>query len=1339
MDTLATIYLVCGLPSNPQCWTLAQPDHSPTHLPGALPRFWRPEVLGNTVSGQEIRPHANHRSSYEAQQVSPPQTARHATHPPSQPRSIVGLDPTPHDAISMAELTIIQTKAIKLAFPREVEVIASNVQPSSTTHCFSFTVPSPSDGQTQELLSDPFGRPGDHATTHSISTRNRPRAEKTYYAACLQVWSHSDRTRAEAIRKTVDEGSKAKSAALARAIKAASAGRKLTSKLEQAATSPMGILSRFDSSQTGSWNASVDRRHSLASCSLGESTDTEDTEGFLSESEWEMCGEPSRQVIIHKANLDRQDISEQLSINTPFWLPYCLVLISKFPLYDLMVDHLKISWARYHHSIFKHSQEMLKMLNFSLPKSGSVIKVPVGSSKESHTNFIVQLPGKNDLSNGGLEQINFTIWPLFKCLSMSHIISIYEIGLSPMGRILFFSNYPAILNIAVQSFKLLLELRGWVGLCQSVIHVRDFNLYLEDPGPFILGANSQLRPLATDISPEIMIVDLDHDTIKCRKPHPNAFSKGQERIKIERKIFNCLGSMSGPKSVPVELHEAFPDGRFRPFSAVEIKNQPSEAERLLAPPEWNWDQAKTIIVLDNIMSKLPQRGLSKVFKRKVNRQAAVLDSSALHVQEIIRSHTVTFVNRRDMLETKIWKLNRRLTFLMSEAMQWKQHFDKFQQFTNMLSQESQDLKTRLENERREHLTLTGVVAEQKSRQTELENRLLETEKAWMAAQVELAKAQDIREELQRQKEFMVSEMKSIALDRDHESLMDEIVPKIESRIGSRPLSRSSVRICNNRSSLTTTNLKRLTSNTRYSYQESMLDSCRAPESHEESEMGHDPDLSMIRSPLAQSSFPEFESDVETISDEVSAGSEPPDEDQRKNLSRCAVIETMRSIQSRLECALRTAGQLDEDELKSYDVSSHFAKSTLSRMSTDSHDSKIVLLQRGRKKPINSIHAEDENPCLSASSSPLADSVPFESRSLSADDSNDEAQRPPSLSRPSNRPPGSSNVSLLLPGSSIFGERPKSSPSNSTNGYSVLHRPRSRTLDTVLDEESEEGAEEEEQEGVDDDIRSRGALSCDDGESFVSANDESITDDSRTVSTDSSHLRSLANLSNRPLQGVVSRVSLICLNQLDLDPTQSSEMSNDEFIASKSEQHNNMIAFPTTVTSIKSAIQTSPSLDAPAALDETKLLTSPDEDDDTVMQFNCASGISLKGPLTRSGYGSYLEDLQRSKCVQSRGSFVSNCSSVTIKNHNLNDYRNPSNASQHIRKSTFGLSQRYLDHSNLGDLVEDDQLDDSNRDAQVQDDVNHRVHQLVRKSGCGSIRSSRRLRPTSMTVESKLSL
>lgn len=75
-------------------------------------------------------------------------------------------------------------------------------------------------------------------------------------------------------------------------------------------------------------------------------------------------------------------------------------------------------------------------------------------------------------------------------------------------------------------------------------------------------------------------------------------------MKIERKLEEILGTFGGVRCVPSEFHEAFPGGRFRPFSAVEIKGCPSEAERLLPPTEWNWDQTKAIMAFDQILSKV---------------------------------------------------------------------------------------------------------------------------------------------------------------------------------------------------------------------------------------------------------------------------------------------------------------------------------------------------------------------------------------------------------------------------------------------------------------------------------------------------------------------------------------------------------------------------------------------------------------------------------------------------------------------------------------------------------------------------------------------------------------
>lgn len=49
---LASLYVVSGLPKSPQTWTLADIDavHGLSHADGAVNRWWRAEVLGNTVT-----------------------------------------------------------------------------------------------------------------------------------------------------------------------------------------------------------------------------------------------------------------------------------------------------------------------------------------------------------------------------------------------------------------------------------------------------------------------------------------------------------------------------------------------------------------------------------------------------------------------------------------------------------------------------------------------------------------------------------------------------------------------------------------------------------------------------------------------------------------------------------------------------------------------------------------------------------------------------------------------------------------------------------------------------------------------------------------------------------------------------------------------------------------------------------------------------------------------------------------------------------------------------------------------------------------------------------------
>ncbi|KAH8927466.1 hypothetical protein BT69DRAFT_1330378 [Atractiella rhizophila] len=860
-STLAVLYLVCGLPKDPSCWTLS--DHTtdllpsnptslsmptaqaaPAHLEGAVSRWWRPEVLGTTVSQSGVEP-------------SEPKRRRGIG---KKDRGEMGGGGHHHGIIPKEETARIQAKAMKLAFTREVEVIASTIQPPSTVHNFSFTIANPSasgpasvPGAIGQAWDNALARPGTGTTPPTTSTSHGP-PTTTYYCSCLVVWSHADTARSEAIRQAVENGGKIKTVAIARAVKAAAAGKRFGEKLESRMESPMGIVPDSGKSFGGKnkgWSS-------------GAETDTE-TEAYMTESEW---GELSDRGGVPLAILPQ---------STPFWLPYALVLVSRHPLYDLMTDVLRISWARFHSDIARHSLEMSKFLNFPTPKPGETLRLPVGLL-DFRSTFV---------------NVDFQMWPLFKALSAENILTICEIALSPLGKVIFFCRHPIMLNIAVETFRYLLEMRGWSGIVHSAVHSRDLPIYLSDPGPFLLGLNVQTRSIVGTVATDILQVDLDTDSVSIDNPYPGALSKGATREKLRKKLEVAIGHPGHYYGVPPELHEAFPANRFRPFSAVEVEGRPTPAERLMPQATWDWNQQRVIAAFDRILAQKPRTGFLKhVLRSNVPRRAATLDPGTQHVQTIVRQHASSFVDRRDMLEAKIWKLNRRLAFLMAESAEWKNSMKTFQRFADKLTKESAELKTRLEKERREAKRLSGVVSEQELRQKDLSMQLQNTEKAREAAFEELKKMQQIRLEITQQRDTLASEIRHIVNMGDSSpAIMENIFNRLDhtSEIGSRPPTAQS-----NRSQ----------SRDRQYYRRS----------HNRS----------ISPAVDNGSELDFDETMEQISEEP----EGDDDESIFFAEKIAVEETMRSIQNRLEMALRQAGQWDGRSLVTSPPDSPTSSSTV---------------------------------------------------------------------------------------------------------------------------------------------------------------------------------------------------------------------------------------------------------------------------------------------------------------------------------------------------------------------------------------------------------------------------
>jgi hypothetical protein len=62
-------------------------------------------------------------------------------------------------------------------------------------------------------------------------------------------------------------------------------------------------------------------------------------------------------------------------------------------------------------------------------------------------------------------------------------------------------------QIAVSTTKYLVELRGWNGIALPAVHSRDAKIYIDDPGPWIMGLATEAR-YSVRPAPEVCVCDL---------------------------------------------------------------------------------------------------------------------------------------------------------------------------------------------------------------------------------------------------------------------------------------------------------------------------------------------------------------------------------------------------------------------------------------------------------------------------------------------------------------------------------------------------------------------------------------------------------------------------------------------------------------------------------------------------------------------------------------------------------------------------------------------------------------------------------------------------------------
>lgn len=444
-----------------------------------------------------------------------------------------------------------------------------------------------------------------------------------------------------------------------------------------------------------------------------------------------------------------------------YWIPYCLSFLSRYPLYNLLGDYLRGMWIHWNKATnLFHAEEVSRILSFPAPRLNDLVRIDMKDYA-----LCYQFPS----SPSGFQ--NFAMWPLFCCLSIPNIVGVLEAAVSPTRRIIFISHYPAMLTIAAETIRYMVRVYEWSGLYVPVVHARHAKDLVQEPGPYILGITAECRTLFT-APPDALVVDLDRNFVLTSNP-PNAWT-AKQRSKLVNRMTESLNGNVSPSGVPQHLRSAYGGGKLIPAGQIIVMR--GEVESVQDPGWWNQDDvmkvmdhaceklvsAKTHISSDKKLTRNQGKntGLKAVFGGS-QKKPLTTKVSMRHLNEIVRERNQysrdaqeawqDFINLKGRMDNELTKVTKRNNFLVDELESWKQQFLKFQAFAEQLTKETNELKIKIENHKRENRRLGAQIDQEKEVVARLTVRLAGTEKQRDDSLEALVLQQEIAEELERER------------------------------------------------------------------------------------------------------------------------------------------------------------------------------------------------------------------------------------------------------------------------------------------------------------------------------------------------------------------------------------------------------------------------------------------------------------------------------------------------------------------------------------------------------------------------------------------------------------
>jgi DENN (AEX-3) domain len=448
-----------------------------------------------------------------------------------------------------------------------------------------------------------------------------------------------------------------------------------------------------------------------------------------------------------------------------------LSFLSRYPLYNLLGDYLRGMWIHWNKATnLFHAEEVSRILSFPAPRLNDLVRIDMKDYA-----LCYQFPS----SPTGFQ--NFAMWPLFTCLSIPNIVGVVEAAVSPTRRIIFLSHYPAMLTVAAETVRFCVRVYEWSGLYVPMVHARHVKELVQEPGPYILGVTAECRTLFTAPT-DALVVDLDRNFVLTSSP-PTALTPSQRNKFISRLSQSLAGEVS-PSGVPQHLRSAYGGGKLIPAGQIIVMRGEVDS---IQDPEW-WNQDSVMGVMDHVCEKLvciirsiDGRVVSNIFQGRNTGVKALFGGSQKkplmtkvsmrHLNEIVRERNQysrdameawqDFINLKGRMDTELTKVTKRNNFLVEELESWKQQFLKFQAFAEALTKETQDLKMKIENHKRENRRLTNLIDQQKDDAARLATRLSGTEKQRDDALEALVLQQEIAEELERERKRNKKELSAL--------------------------------------------------------------------------------------------------------------------------------------------------------------------------------------------------------------------------------------------------------------------------------------------------------------------------------------------------------------------------------------------------------------------------------------------------------------------------------------------------------------------------------------------------------------------------------------------------